>query len=86
MTDHADLLISGGTVVDGTGSRGMQASVAVVNGRIRLLDAADPPPAHSARTIDATGKVVAPGFIDLHSHGGWSSWPTRTTSPRSARA
>ena len=42
----------------------------MVDGRIRLLDPADPPPAHVGRTIDATGKVVAPGFIDLHSHGG----------------
>ena len=70
MTERADLLISGGTVVDGTGSRGVAASVAVLDGRIRLLDPADPPPTHVARSIDATGKVVAPGFIYLHSHGG----------------
>src|SRR6185437_15143062 len=62
--------ITGGTVVDGTGSRGVQAGLAVVDGRIRLLDPADPLPAHVGRTIDATDKVVAPGFIDLHSHGG----------------
>ena len=69
MPDHADLLISGGTVVDGTGAKGMLASIGVVDGRIRLLDPADPPPANVGRTIDATGRVVCPGFIDLHSHG-----------------
>jgi N-acyl-D-amino-acid deacylase len=69
VADHADLVISGGTVVDGTGAKAMLASVAVVDGRIRLLDPADPPPVNAGRTIDATGKVVCPGFIDLHSHG-----------------
>jgi N-acyl-D-amino-acid deacylase len=68
--DHAELLITGGTVVDGTGSPGRPGTVAVVDGRIRLLEAAAPAQAHVGRTIDATGKVVAPGFIDLHSHGG----------------
>src|SRR6187397_390056 len=70
MTDHADLLISGGTVVDGTGAPGRPGSIAVVDGRIRLLDAEEPPPENVGQRIDATGKVVAPGFIDLHSHGG----------------
>jgi N-acyl-D-amino-acid deacylase len=68
--DHADLLISGGTVVDGTGTPGGPGTVAVVDGRIRLLDPDAVPPTHVARTIDAAGKVVAPGFLDLHSHGG----------------
>jgi N-acyl-D-amino-acid deacylase len=70
VTEHADLLITGATVVDGTGASGRLATVAVVDGRIRLLDASAALPATAARTIDATGKVVAPGFIDLHSHGG----------------
>jgi N-acyl-D-amino-acid deacylase len=70
MTERADLRISGGTVVDGTGAPGRRATIAVVDGRIRVLDPDEPAPTHAARSIDATGKVVAPGFIDLHSHGG----------------
>jgi N-acyl-D-amino-acid deacylase len=70
MTDHADLLIIGGTIVDGTGAPGRSGTVAVVGGRIRIDDPDQPPAAGAARLIDATGKVVAPGFIDLHSHGG----------------
>ena len=70
MTEHADLLISGGTIVDGTGEPGRAGSVVVVDGRIRVVETGQAAPAHAARTIDATGRVVAPGFIDLHSHGG----------------
>jgi len=70
MTDHADLLISGGTIVDGTGAPRRPGTIAVVDGRIRVLRPDEPEPAHVARAIDAAGNVVAPGFIDLHSHGG----------------
>ncbi len=70
MTEHADLLISGGTIVDGTGTPGRPGTVAVTDGRLRILGPDETPPATVGRTIDATGKVVAPGFIDLHSHGG----------------
>jgi N-acyl-D-amino-acid deacylase len=69
VTDHADLLITGGTVVDGTGAPGRPGSVAVVDGRTRVFGPGAQLPAQVARTIDATGKMVAPGFIDLHSHG-----------------
>jgi len=70
MTEHADLQITGGTVVDGTGARGRPGTVEVSNGRIRLVEDDGVPATHVSRTIDASGKVVAPGFIDLHSHGG----------------
>ena len=69
MTDSVDLLIRGGTIVDGTGAPGRPGSVAVEGDRLRVLAADDATP-HAGRTIDATGRVVAPGFIDLHSHGG----------------
>jgi N-acyl-D-amino-acid deacylase len=70
MPDHADLLIAGATIVDGTGAPGRAGSVAVVDGRIRELGPGVGEPATVGHRIDGRGKVVAPGFIDLHSHGG----------------
>ena len=69
MSDVADIVIVGGTIVDGTGAPGRPGTVVIEGERLRLIPAAAQPP-DAARTIDATGRVVAPGFIDLHSHGG----------------
>ena len=69
MTDSVDILFRGGTIVDGTGAPGPLGSVAVVGDRIRVLSSAEPAPG-AGRIVDATNKIVAPGFIDLHSHGG----------------
>ncbi|HEY7591297.1 MAG TPA: D-aminoacylase [Candidatus Limnocylindrales bacterium] len=69
MSGAAELVIAGGTLVDGTRAPARPGTVIVEGGRLRVTDPdAEPPPA--ARTIDATGKHVAPGFIDLHSHSG----------------
>ncbi|NJN51096.1 MAG: amidohydrolase family protein [Gammaproteobacteria bacterium] len=61
-----DLIIAGGTVIDGTGAAGVRADVAVTGGRITRIGNLEG--ATAARTIDATGKVVTPGFVDLHTH------------------
>ena len=61
-----DTLIKNGTVVDGTGSSRRLAAVGIKDGKLVLDVSLDQ--ASSARTIDAEGLIVAPGFIDMHSH------------------
>ena len=58
-----DLVIHGGRIVDGTGAPSYRADLAVVNGRISVIGRPDTTKAR--RVIDATGLVVAPGFIDM---------------------
>jgi N-acyl-D-aspartate/D-glutamate deacylase len=61
-----DVLITGGEVLDGTGTSGVRADVGITGDRVTAVGALAGQPAK--RTIDATGRVVAPGFIDLHTH------------------
>jgi N-acyl-D-amino-acid deacylase len=61
-----DLLIRGGQVIDGSGAPAVRADVAVRGGKIAKVG--DLSGAKAARVVDATGLVVAPGFIDVHTH------------------
>ena len=67
-TQTYDLLIANGTVIDGTGDARYQADVAVSGARVVRVERGSIPRASAKRVIDATGLIVAPGFIDLHAH------------------
>ncbi|MCS5674150.1 MAG: amidohydrolase family protein [Actinomycetota bacterium] len=60
-----DLKITGGTIVDGTGASRYLGDLGIKDGRIVAMGDA---PAEAQRSIDATGRIVAPGFVDIHTH------------------
>ncbi len=65
MSEHFELLVRDGTVVDGTGAPGYRGDVGIRGGRIAALGKID---GSADRTLDAGGAVVAPGFVDPHTH------------------
>jgi len=67
-----DLVIRGGTIVDGTGGTPFQGDIAIDNGLITAVGTVDSP---GREEIDATGKIVTPGFVDVHTHyDGQATW------------
>ncbi len=78
MAERHDLLVRGATVVDGSGRPGFRADVAVDGGRITAVGPL--PGRTAATTLDADGLVVAPGFVDPHTHLDpqlhWDPWGT----------
>ncbi|NKB98317.1 MAG: amidohydrolase family protein [Pseudomonadales bacterium] len=74
MSDY-DLIVRGGTVVDGTGQAERSADVAVRDGLIVEVGKVS---GHAAEEIDADGALVTPGFVDIHTHyDGQATWSNR---------
>ncbi|MDH3684237.1 MAG: amidohydrolase family protein, partial [Acidimicrobiia bacterium] len=75
---EVDLVVRGGEVVDGTGAEARRADVAIDDGRIVAVD--DPYGGTGHREIDAEGRIVTPGFVDIHTHLdaqlAWDPMPT----------
>jgi N-acyl-D-amino-acid deacylase len=67
-TGAADLLLLGGSVLDGSGAEAVTADVAVAGDRIRFVGDAAGAGIEARDTVDVSGLVVTPGFIDMHSH------------------
>ncbi|MBW2363100.1 MAG: amidohydrolase family protein [Deltaproteobacteria bacterium] len=65
MSQHYDLLIRGGLLVDGTGAPAVSGDIAVRDGKIAALGEVS---GSADRTLEADGCVVAPGFVDIHTH------------------
>ena len=64
-----DLILRDGTIVDGTGAEGVRGSIGVAGGRIAAVG--DLGAATARNVVDCAGKIIAPGFIDMHSHSDW---------------
>lgn len=79
-----DLLIKGGTIVDGSGDEPFKGDIAVKDGLIVGLGAKLSGTAH--RTIDADGRLVTPGFVDLDTHyDGQVTWEDADAGARPGR-
>ena len=69
MASSFNLVIKGGLVVDGTGNPWLRKDIGITNGKITRLGHITE---DSGETMDATGMIVSPGFIDLHNHSDFS--------------
>ncbi|WP_431267737.1 amidohydrolase family protein [Dankookia sp. P2] len=73
-----DLVIRGGTVVDGSGGTPFEADVAIAGGKIVEVGKVT---GRGAEEIDARGKIVTPGFVDIHTHyDAQATWSSRIDS------
>ena len=74
-----DLLVRGGTIIDGTGAPARRGDVRVRNGKITEVGENLRP--EGEQELDAGGAIVAPGFIDIHTHYDGSMWWDQTMDP-----
>lgn len=65
-----DVLLSNGTVIDGTGSAGKAGSIGILDGKMYVLSADEK--ANAKQHIDVKEMVIAPGFVDVHNHTDWA--------------
>ena len=65
MSEHYDLLIRGGTLVDGTGAEGIRGDLGIRDGRIAAMGDLN---GTADATLDADDQIVSPGFVDIHTH------------------
>jgi N-acyl-D-amino-acid deacylase len=70
-----DLKIEGATVIDGTGTAGGRADLGIRDEQIAAMG--DLSREHAGTTLNASGRTLAPGFIDMHSHSDWQLWANR---------
>jgi N-acyl-D-aspartate/D-glutamate deacylase len=74
-TRSYDLVVRGGTIYDGTGGEGFEGDVAVKDGRVAAVGKVA---GAGTEEIDAKGRIVAPGFVDIHTHyDGQATWESR---------
>ncbi|NTV75590.1 MAG: amidohydrolase family protein, partial [Holophaga sp.] len=78
-----DTLIRNALVVDGTGSPRFKADVGLLDGRIHAVG--DLGPARAAAVLDAQGQVLAPGFIDTHTHDDRAVFRADTILPKTSQ-
>src|SRR5690606_24497808 len=77
MPSELDLVIRGGTVIDGTGSPSFEGDVGVAGGKIVAVGKVE---SRGREEIDARGKLVTPGFVDIHTHyDGQAVWDSQMT-------
>ena len=77
MSGEFDLVVRGGTIVDGTGDAPVEGDVAIAAGRIAAVGKIA---GRGREEIDAKGKIVTPGFVDIHTHyDGQATWDERLT-------
>ena len=70
---HYDIVIKNGQIYDGTGNAPYQADIAILDGKIAAIEPSMT--ASAERTLDAEGKIVTPGFVDVHTHyDGQATW------------
>ncbi len=75
------LVIRGGTIVDGSGGELREADLAIKDGRIAAIGARL---ARGAEEVDAGGRIVTPGFVDVHTHYDGHAIRRETLSPSSS--